>query len=176
MSFEIIPRRQGKLLTVPAIIADAGDNAARRFLEFFTANIANLNTRAAYARAVAQFLRWCEHRRLTLRTIEPIAIAAYFQAHTGSDPTKKQHLAVVRMPFDWLVTGQVVPSNPASSVRGPKHVVKRGKTPKLGVSGDRHHRFSGTQKLAGMRSVRLRSYHPHTHLSQVPEPWLTAGQ
>jgi hypothetical protein len=34
--------------TVPAIIGDAGDNAARRFLEFFTANIRNPNTRAAW--------------------------------------------------------------------------------------------------------------------------------
>ncbi len=35
------------------------------------------------------------------------------------------------MLFDWLVAGQVVPCNPASSVRGPKHVVKNGKTPVL---------------------------------------------
>jgi site-specific recombinase XerD len=35
------------------------------------------------------------------------------------------------MLFDWLVMGQVVKSNPASVVRGPKHVVKRGKTPIL---------------------------------------------
>jgi site-specific recombinase XerD len=35
------------------------------------------------------------------------------------------------MLFDWLVTGQVVPTNPASSVRGPRYVVKRGKTPVL---------------------------------------------
>ena len=35
------------------------------------------------------------------------------------------------MLFDWLVVGQVVRSNPASVVRGPKHVVKRGKTPIL---------------------------------------------
>ncbi len=35
------------------------------------------------------------------------------------------------MLFDWLVMGQVVPMNPASSVRGPKHVAKRGKTPVL---------------------------------------------
>jgi hypothetical protein len=33
--------------------------------------------------------------------------------------------------FDWLVVGQVMPVNPASSVRGPSHVVKRGKTPVL---------------------------------------------
>ena len=35
------------------------------------------------------------------------------------------------MLFDWLITGQVVPINPASAVRGPKHVVKTGKTPVL---------------------------------------------
>ena len=35
------------------------------------------------------------------------------------------------MLFDWLITGQVVPANPASAVRGPKHVVKTGKTPVL---------------------------------------------
>jgi hypothetical protein len=56
MSCELIPRPQGGLLTVPAIIADAGDGAARRFLEFFTATIRNPNTRAAYAQAVARFL------------------------------------------------------------------------------------------------------------------------
>ena len=43
-------------------------------------------------------------------------------------PTVKQHLAAIRMLFDWLVTGQVVATNPAHAVRGPKHVVKAGKT------------------------------------------------
>ena len=43
----------------------------------------------------------------------------------------KQLLAAVRMLFDWLVIGQVVPMNPAAAVRGPKHVVKTGKTPVL---------------------------------------------
>jgi integrase/recombinase XerD len=62
-------------LTVPAIIANLGDHAARRFLEFFTVNIRNPNTRAAYAQAIAQFLRWCEARRLSLRDIEPMAVA-----------------------------------------------------------------------------------------------------
>ena len=37
----------------------------------------------------------------------------------------------VRMLYDWLVVGQIVPGNPASVVRGPKHVVKRDKTPIL---------------------------------------------
>jgi site-specific recombinase XerD len=35
------------------------------------------------------------------------------------------------MLFDWLITGQVLPTNPAAAVRGPKHVVNTGKTPVL---------------------------------------------
>ena len=46
-------------------------------------------------------------------------------------PTVKQHLAALRMLFDWLIVGQVVEQNPAAAVRGPKHVVKKGKTPVL---------------------------------------------
>jgi integrase/recombinase XerD len=138
MTGEIISLRQpGDLLTVPAIIADAGDHAARRFLEFFTANIRNPNTRAAYAQAVAQFLRWCDGRRLRLRDIEPMAVAAYIESHPGSDPTRKQHLAAIKMLFDWLVTGQVMPFNPAAAVRGPKHVVRKGKTPVLSADDAR---------------------------------------
>lgn len=116
--------------TVPALIGEAGDQAARRFLEFFTANIRNPNTRAAYAQAVARFLSWAEDRGLSLRSIEPVAVAAYVEQlqATHAAPSVKQHLAAVRMLFDWLVTGQVVPVNPAASVRGPKHVVKKGKT------------------------------------------------
>ena len=45
-----------------------------------------------------------------------------------SKPAVKQHLASIRMLFNWLVTGQVIPLNPAHSVRGPKHSVKKGKT------------------------------------------------
>ena len=62
--------------------------------------------------------------------IEPLHVAAYIEA-LGKDfekPTVKQHLAAIRMLFDWLVTGQVVATNPAHAVRGPKHVVKTGKT------------------------------------------------
>src|SRR4051812_15816923 len=91
-------------LLVPTLIADAGDGAARRFVEFFTANIPNPNTRAAYARAVAQFLRWAEERGLTLRTIEPVAVAAYIEGLKArlAPPSVKQHLAAIRMLFDWL--------------------------------------------------------------------------
>jgi hypothetical protein len=49
---------------VPALIADAGDQAARRFLEFFAATIRNKNTRMAYYRAVCQFFAWCDRHQL----------------------------------------------------------------------------------------------------------------
>src|ERR1700691_459866 len=118
---------------VPALIADAGDPAAWRYLEFFTANIRNPNTRRAYARACQQFFAWCDERGLTLMTIRAVDVARYIEARqqTHSAPDVKQQLAAVRMLFDWLITGQVVPLNPAAAVRGPKHVVKTGKTPVL---------------------------------------------
>ena len=124
----------GSTAVVPAIVADAGEHASRRFMEFFTANIRNPNTREAYARAVRSFLDWCEHRGIDhLDNIEPVVVAAYVEelGAARSAPTVKQHLAAIRMLFDWLVVGQVVRTNPAGSVRGPKHVVKTGKSPVL---------------------------------------------
>ena len=53
------------LENLPTAIARAGEGAAWRFVEFFTANIRNRNTRAAYAQAVAQFFRWCEARGIS---------------------------------------------------------------------------------------------------------------
>ena len=118
---------------VPALIADLGDQASWRYIEFFTANINNDHTRRAYARACKRFFAWCEQRGLTLTAIRPFDVAAWvkeLQEKHGA-PGVKQQLAAVRMLFDWLVTGQVVPMNPAAAVRGPKHVVKTGKTPVL---------------------------------------------
>ena len=98
-----LPQIAGRSLIVPAIVAEAADAAARRFLEFFPVNIRNTNTQAAYAQAVGQFLRWCEGRGLSLAQVEPMAVAAYIEAHTGSDPTRKQHLAAIKMLFGWMV-------------------------------------------------------------------------
>jgi integrase/recombinase XerD len=124
---------------VPKIIAAEGPDAVRRFLEFFTANIRNKNTRAAYAQAVGQFFRWCDRRRFSLELIEPITVAAYIEEllRIRSKPTVKQHLAAIRMLFDWLVLGQIIPANPAGVVRRPSHVVKRGKTPVLSADDAR---------------------------------------
>jgi len=118
---------------LPAIIANAGERAGRRFVEFFTANIRNPNTRAAYARAVGDFFAWLDERDVPLEGVEPVIVAAYVEqlGRTKSAPTVKQSLAAIRMLFDFMVVGQILPMNPASSVRGPKHVVKRGKTPVL---------------------------------------------
>jgi site-specific recombinase XerD len=132
-------------LVVRAMIAEAGDRASRRFLEFFAASIENDNTRLAYHRAVCSFFAWIEEHGIgELADIEPFHVAAYLKPLRVSEagdraireraaarPTVKQHLAAIRMLFDWLVVGQVLAINPAHAVRGPKHVVKRGKTPVL---------------------------------------------
>jgi integrase/recombinase XerD len=110
-------------ILVPRVIAAAGDQAARRFLEFFAATIRDKNTRIAYYRAAARFFAWCDRHKIgEIADIEPLHVAAYVEA-LGKDfekPTVKQHLAAIRMLFDWLVVGQVVATNPAHSVRGPE--------------------------------------------------------
>jgi len=146
-------------IVVPAIIADAGDKAARRFLEFFAATIRNKNTRTAYLHAVSRFFAWCDHHQLgQLADIEPLHVAAYIEA-MGNDfekPTVKQHLAAIRMLFDWLVTGQVVATNPAHSVRGPRHVVKTGKTTVLDADQARQLLDSiDTSTVVGLRDRAL---------------------
>jgi site-specific recombinase XerD len=119
---------------LPPILATAGEDAIIRFIEYFTAHIRNPHTRRAYLRNAVRFLRWCESQGIhSLTQIKPVTVAAYIELlqQTHSKPTVKQHLATLRMLFDWLVTGQVVTTNPAHAVRGPKHVVTRGKTPVL---------------------------------------------
>jgi integrase/recombinase XerD len=118
--------------SLPPMIARAGEKAAWRYVEFFTVNIRNVNTRAAYGRAAATFMRWCEKCGLSeLHQVQPIHVAAYIEQLQLAAPTVKQHLACIRMLFDWLVTGQAVPSNPAHSVRGPRYSVTKGSTPVL---------------------------------------------
>ena len=113
------------------MVTAAGTKATRRYIEFFTAEIRNPRTRRAYAGAVGKFFAWCDRHRLTLESVEPVHVAAFVEqlGRTLAAPSVKQHLAAVRMLYDWLVLGQVVPMNPAASVRGPKHIVKKGKTP-----------------------------------------------
>ena len=116
------------------LVVVAGARAETRFWEFFVSNIRNANTRRAYGRAVGEFFAWCERQGIaSIADVQPLHVGAYVEllTRTRSAPTAKQRLAAIRMLFDWLVTGQIMPTNPAASVRGPKHVVKVGKTPVL---------------------------------------------
>ena len=140
MNSKIVPASQdtqGQLVlpgghSWPKLIVGAGEAATNRYLEFFAANIRNKNTRAAYLRACNRFLNWCESVQLPhLEEIRPVHVASYVEMFEASPPTVKQHLAAIRMLFDWMVIGQTVPFNPAAAVRGPRHVVKTGKTPAL---------------------------------------------
>jgi site-specific recombinase XerC len=75
---------------------------------------------------------------------------------TAAKPTVKLHLAAIRMLFDWLIIGQVLAVNPAHAVRGPKHVVKRGKTPVLTEEQARQLIQSlDTSTLVGLRDRAL---------------------
>src|ERR1035441_2743315 len=98
---------------VPALYAPTAQ-AAKRFSEYFAANIRNPNTRRAYFHAVLEFSSWCEAQNFTqILDIEPLHVAAYIEQLTArlAKPSVKQH--------------------PAAPVRGPKYTVRKGKTPGL---------------------------------------------
>src|SRR5450755_732269 len=118
----------------PALVAAEGERASYRFFEFFTANIRNPHTRRAYARAAVEFFDWLHAKGVTrLTDIESVHVAAYIEQlqKERSAPTAKLRLAALRHLFDGMVIGQIMPVNPAAAVRGPRHIVRRGKTPVL---------------------------------------------
>jgi site-specific recombinase XerD len=139
----IAPASAADTYIVPGLVAASGHDAIDRFLNFFATQIENDNTREAYLRAAREFLGWCERQGLNampevhpiraLSDILPIHVAAWIKdlKATHAVPTVKLRLAAIRHLFDWLVTGHVLRSNPALSVRGPRHVVRKGKTPVL---------------------------------------------
>ena len=149
------------------VLRDSGVRARKRILEFFAARIENDNTRRAYLNALKSFFSFCHARGVQrLQEVEAVIVAAYLQhlkttlsERTGrplSKPTRKQHLAAIRHLFDWLVTGQVVEVNPAHSVRGPKHKVRRGKTPHMEPEQARALLDSiDTSKISGLRDRAL---------------------
>jgi site-specific recombinase XerC len=126
---QLVPFRSS---TLPELVAAAGERASMRFLEFFAANIRNPHTRRAYARAAEEFLAWCADAGVpSIAAVQPVHVATWIKAGTRElvAPSVKQRFAAIRHLFDWLVTGQVVPVNPAGSVRGPRHVVTSAQTP-----------------------------------------------
>ncbi len=128
------PSELASIAAKPSALFVAGPKASERFWEFFTANILNKNTRRAYYRAACRFSDWCESRGLDdLGLVKPIHVAGYIEEllRALSKPSVKQHLARLRMLFDWLVVRHVMDVNPAHAVRGPKHSQTKGKTPVL---------------------------------------------
>ena len=149
----------GAALPVPALVAAAGERAAMRFLEFFAANIRNPHTRRAYYRAAEEFLTWCAGAGVpSIAAVRPVHVATWIEASTRelAAPSVKQRLAALRHLFDWLVNGQVVPVNPAHTVRGPRHVVTSGQTPVLDPTEARALLDSiDTGPVAGLRDRAL---------------------
>jgi site-specific recombinase XerD len=145
--------------TLPAVVEATGDRARLRFLEFFASAIRNPHTRRAYARAAVAFLDWCAAAGVpSLIAVQPLHVATWIegQTRTHAAPTVKQRLAAIRHLFDWLVTGQIVATNPAGSVRGPSHRVKTGKTPVLEAEEARRLLDSiDTRTPAGLRDRAL---------------------
>jgi site-specific recombinase XerD len=129
---------------VHALIARASPITRKKFFEFFTVPIRNANTRAAYYRAIQQFLAWAERAGYQeLEDIEPITVAAYIEIlqRQAAPPTVKQHMAAIRMLFSWLTEKGVLAMNPAREVKTEKFSRTEGKTPAF-VEGE-------VQKLLG---------------------------
>jgi integrase/recombinase XerD len=148
----------GTSAVVPALFADAGEHAAVSVIEFFTANIRNPNTRAAYGVAVRDFSTWCERRGLVLARVRSPHVTAYIEELAGrySAPTVKRRLAAIRMLFNSLIVRQVVEINPAAAVRGPRHVITKGETP-VADGDEAGHRIESIDAttLVGLRDRAL---------------------
>ena len=119
-------------LAVPVLVANSGERASHKFVEYFVGQIRNPNTRQAYAQAIQQFLTWCEqHGAHRLEDVNYMAVSAYIEQHPSAPQTVLQHLAAIRQLFAWLKQQNVIDHNPAENVKGPKYRIKVGKTPVL---------------------------------------------
>jgi site-specific recombinase XerD len=130
----LTPPSAPEAFCAPILIAASGPEAVRAYWEFLTVPIRNRNTRRAYRQAAADlsiFLR--EQGVEMLIEVKSWHVAGYVEqfGKTHAPATAKARLAAIRSLLDWLVVRQVIPSNPAAAVRGPKHVVRRGRTPVL---------------------------------------------
>jgi integrase/recombinase XerD len=153
-------RTRGVELELPELVAQAGARAAEASFEFFTARIPNAHTRDAYGRAFQRFAAWCTAGTppLSLEAVTPPVIAAYLhELETAgmSVASRKLHLAALRHWLDWLCQRGVLPVNPAASVRGPKLVVREGKTPVLEREQARRLFDSIGDDLVGLRDKAL---------------------
>jgi site-specific recombinase XerD len=143
----------GARAELPVLVSHAGPAGAFVWDEFFAGEIGNSHTRAAYERAVRQFLGWCSANGIDdLRRVAPGDVGRYQNQLSGGTPKKKQHLAAIRRYFDLLVTRHLVMLNPAASVRGERYSVIEGKTPEITVDQARRLlRSMDTSTVVGLR-------------------------
>lgn len=130
---ETVDHDVGTLLGLPAAISRCDSATRCRFFEFFAAEIRNPNTRKAYYRSASAFLDWMDGNGLQITSVRPIHVSAWveLQMRRYSIASVKQQLAALKVLFDWLLVGQIIATNPAKSVRSPRHSVRKGKTPAL---------------------------------------------
>lgn len=116
---------------MPLVVARAGPSIRERYLEFFAAHLRNPNTRAAYLNAATKFFAWCDRHGIEdLASLRRLHVAAYIEelTRTLAAPTVKLHLAAIKVLLGYL---RVPSENVAAGVKGPKHVVRKGRTPVL---------------------------------------------
>jgi site-specific recombinase XerD len=106
---------------------------------------------------VRRFFRWAHQHRLNLSDIEPVHVAAYVGEDDRAPATVKQNLAALRRLFDFLVTGQVLSSNPAEPVRSPSLQTDGGKTPALTAEEARELLDSIVEEKKGLPQLRDRA-------------------
>lgn len=146
---------------VPTLVERAGPGARFAFDEFLS-GINSPHTARAYARAVKRFLNHAESAGLELHRIPPGFIAEYIRhlplvnpaepIRTASKPTRKLHLAAIRLFLDHCVQRHAIVLNPALSVRGPRHSVNEGKTPAI----DAQHARELLDSIVTERPIDLR--------------------
>ncbi len=119
--------------SVPILIERSGAAARFAWEEFIYGKIRNPHTRAAYERAIRQFLAHCNALNKQLPTVSPRDVGSYLDEQDYAPATKKLHLSAIRHFFDTLVTRHVIILNPAHSVRGERLQVVEGKTPEITV-------------------------------------------
>ncbi len=137
---------------LPTLVAQAGPAASFAWEEFIYAKIRNPHTRAAYERAIRQFLKHCDQLEKDLAHISPRDVGTYLDGLDYAPATKKLHLSGLRHFFDTLVTRHVIVLNPASSVRGERLQVVEGKTPEISIEQARRlMRSLDTSTVIGLR-------------------------
>lgn len=117
---------------IPALVRDAGSAAAFAWDEFFSAQVRNRHTRAAYLRAVRRFLDWLTPQGLPLVRVDPGTVGRYLDSLTKLSATsRKVELAALRRFFDVLTVRHVTVMNPALSVKGDRVSAAEGLTPEI---------------------------------------------